>query len=228
MKTKIVFIIISLLAFFLSLKLIKPTKINDSYSGNIKPIKDQALAEKFIPQIIDENNSGLPYQVLYRAGKDNADNIYLAYHFIWKNEHNDNSGLLPLLNRLIYTGGLSLQKVMFGKNDIEVIMLKINSKDEICSLIYETAESYNPQDFSVKHKTIEICATIEPPVCLKVISWNHLFTYLPDYSNNTQSTKIPLLYFSQFLWNDFTMLKKTETMLKKSRAHFAWERNFVE
>lgn len=236
-KKKFFFIFGGTIILFFIIARFYPVKI---YEENIKgyaPIIDDTLAQEFSPIIYSENKYDNPYRILYRASIDENNNIYLAYHIFWKNEVNSNDGFMPMLNRLFYTGGLKLQKTMFGKEDIEVIEVMINSEREVVRIQYETAENYNPKDFSVEHKSIKIeedhisAGKKIKDIGFNVISWNHLFeavrTSDMDLLHKYNKFNIIPEYFSNKEWKEYGMFKKINTMLKKNRAHFEYERETV-
>lgn len=193
---------------------------------NYTPIEDDSLAKKFLPIILDSKEFGNPIQVLYRASKNDSGRIFLTYHFVWEKEENTESGFYPFLSRNIYTGGLSLQKTMFGKNDIELISFEIE-KDKIMSLEFETAENYDPKKFGVKHKHIKLIEEIKTPICFKIMSWNHLFEDKPNFSCSEKPKLLEVNYFTEKLWNEYTMSKDKESFFSRNRAFKLYEREFV-
>jgi len=168
------------------------------------------------------------------------------------------------LSRILYTGGLSLQGLMFGPGDIEAVALAIDPVGwKVVEIDYETAADYNPSAFSVKHKAVSLTGSFALPIRFKVISWNHLFeleeqgasdakalvapatiigstmppsTAAPDKVIDSaaapptpiaSSNSIPeaaLSYFTPELWEKYGIWKNPETILRKDRAHFIWER----
>lgn len=208
----------------------RPVRFNSNDVPGFSPIKNDELARKFSPLLIPKNEYGLPKALYYRASKDDSDNIHLTYHFVWDNEENTGSGLKPFLSRWIYTGGLSIQKIMYGKKDLEIVAFTLNPNEEIIKVVYETAENYNDGDFSVKHKTIVLEGKFEPRLVFEVISWNHLFNKI-DKSENELDGQVMLLnpeYFSEELWKEYEIVKEEETILKKNRAHQIYEREYVK
>ena len=181
------------------------------------PIRDDALASHFTPRIVP-GNYDVPERILYRMSVENLEDIgsenhpekndngriFIAYFFVWAYERNDHSGFLPFLSRNLYTGGLSIQKFMFGPGDIEVITIVLEQLPDrqrfasahghqsgrnpdayrIKELHFETAENYDPESFGVKHKQILLKAddfpsmTFIPPPVFQVKSWNHMFDWI--------------------------------------------------
>lgn len=191
------------------------------------PIKNDPLAREFAPSIIAQAEEDEPIGLYYRAAKDEFGNTYIAYHFLWEKEVNNNKGIKPFLNRILYTGGLKLQSKIFGKGDIEVIEVKLNANDEIVQVTYEIPEDYDENDFSVKHETIVKNDNISYPLKFKVASWNHLFEYVDgknEISSDYKEYKLVPNYFADELWNEYEMVKEKEKISKKSRAHFEYER----
>lgn len=233
MKKIIISVIVILLVIligFVTYVANKTVRVNETDIPGFTPIKNDILADKYCPYVISNSEYGFPYAVYYRASVDDKGNTYIAYHYFWEREVNNTKGFVPWLSRNIYTGGLKLQKIMFGKHDIEVIGLVIDKKNKITKVIYESPENYNPNDFSVKHKTNEITQNIILPLRFKVGSWNHLFQHVDRNYNLQKGEKevyIKPQYFTQPLWDEFTMFKKEETALKQNRAHYPWEREFI-
>jgi len=194
------------------------------------PVRNDTLAAEFAPAIINNEAFGPLAGVYYRAASDSAGNTYIAYHPVWPYERNETSGCMPLLNRSVYTGGLGLQKKMFGPGDIEVVIVVLDKNKKPVSVKYETAENYNPSGFGVKHKTIEEKDAIAVPLCFKVVSWNHLFS-------RTDTEAVPAghklitsrpQYFEKAYWEYYGMHKQKEGALSKNRAHAVWERVAAE
>jgi len=129
-----------------------PTNHNSKDLGDYTLIKNDNLASEFAPQILNDNDFGKPLDILYRAAMDSEGNTYIAYHLLWAEEKNNTKGLLPFLNRTLYTGGLKIQQKMYGQCDIEVIEIKLDKQKNIMGIKYETASEYNPKNFSVKHE----------------------------------------------------------------------------
>jgi hypothetical protein len=63
-----------------------------------------------------------------------------------------------------------------------------------------------------------------------VISWNHLFALAPDNDITATANLISLepAYFTEELWQNYTMVKKQEKILSRNRAHQDYEREFVQ
>lgn len=193
------------------------------------PIKDDELAKRYAPILEAGSEHGDPYGLYYRASKDLEGNTLITYHFFWEKEENTGSGVGPFFSRNIYTGGLKLQKSMFGKKDIELVSLIIDKSGKIQQVEYETAENYDPNKFGVKHKHIERKGLHKEPVLFKVISWNHLFDYVGDNSDKTPNViRLTPQYFNQALWQEYGMVKEKESFFSRSRAHKPYEKEFVE
>ncbi len=196
------------------------------------PFRDDALAARFRPRLDCPADFGAIEAVYYRAAWDDAGLIHLAYHPAWARERNEAPGFGPFLSRTLYTGGLSLQRAMFGKGDIESIGLKVDPVSwSILEVEYETAKDYDPSAFSVTHENVVAKGPLVPPLAFKVVSWNHLFSLEKGGSPASlsgSSRPEPLLYFSAALWSGYAMWKNPETRLRKDRAHFDWERGAVE
>ncbi len=221
----IIFAAIILYAF---VKLTATVKVNETEIEGFTPVKMDEMAAKYAPVVLPSEQYEAPVRLLYRASKDDKGNIHLAYHYIWKNEVNKNDGLMPFLSRNLYTGGLSLQKVMFGKGDVEVVGMVIAPGGRVVKVDYETAQNYDPGAFSVTHKDVTVDGPVTTPVCFRVISWNHMFDYVTSNDGScNDGIRLDPEYFTKELWDEYSMFKREETMLKKNRAHFKWERESV-
>lgn len=199
------------------------------------PIKDDALAARYAPVLVPSAEFGEPTDLFYRASTDAAGNTHLTYHFLWEFERNDAGGCLPFLSRNIYTGGIGLQRTMFGPGDIELVSLQIDPAGRVFALYYETAENYDASDFGVKHKRVSRLAPngdIPGPYLFEVISWNHLFAAremesLSD-AERANLVKLTPVYFREELWRRYEMYKAEESFFSRSRAHEAFEREAFE
>lgn len=206
-----VFIVGALLGFFLT----RTTKENSLSAPGFTPVRDDVSAQRYAPSILSGSEYGDPVALYYRAA-ENGDRLYITYHYVWEKEENPHPGFLPFLNRTLYTGGLRLQKIMFGPADIEKVSVVVRS-GVIESVSFETAGDYNPSAFSVKHKPQSLT---QLPAALRVMSWNHLFE--PAASGPAVSLKPE--YFSREQWEKYEMVKLKETVLSRSRAHEPYER----
>lgn len=198
--------------------LMRTTRTNSLDAPGFEPLRNDALAAKHAPMISSPAEFGQPEALYYRAATSNG-KLYITYHFVWPGESNPAPGFLPWLNRNLYTGGLRMQKTMFGKGDVEMISLVLDSNGNVDEVIYETAENHDPSDFGVKHSTVRTVA--EPPLVFRVVSWNHLF--LLEKGAPVEGQLRPE-YFSASLWDEYEMVKENESILKRSRAHQPYER----
>ncbi len=245
-----------------------PTGKKETPPARFTPIRDDALAARYQPIFDCPTQFGPILALYYRAAKDEAGIIHIAYHPLWAKEENRAPGFGAFLSRYLYTGGLSLQHLMFGPGDIEVIGLAINSATgAIVQIDYETAANYDASKFSVTHEAVSQKGDFALPLRFAVVSWNHLFSLegqggtggattpaAPSVSTvsaqaeqvgqgsatGTQPTQggagatqgsssQPLLsYFTPALWNRYGIWKNPQTILRKNRAHFAWERASAE
>jgi len=110
---------------------------------------------------------------------------------------------------------------MFGKGDVENIVLKIDRAGHPVEMVYETAENYSVKNFSVKHKRIILPLSDGKIPVLKVISWNHLFTVSGEFTSTSPAVKPE--YFTDELWQEYEMTKYPPTRILKNRAHEKWE-----
>ncbi|HOR49399.1 MAG TPA: hypothetical protein PLS97_08765 [Rectinema sp.] len=262
--TTIFAIIITVFLVLLCFVLYYPTGKQESPPMGYAPLRDDELAAHFKPVFDCPTEFGPILAVYYRAAIDDSGIIHIAYHPLWERERNNAKGIGPFLSRILYTGGLSLQGLMFGPGDIEAVALAIDPVGwKVVEIDYETAADYNPSAFSVKHKAVSLTGSFALPIRFKVISWNHLFeleeqgasdakalvapatiigstmppsTAAPDKVIDSaaapptpiaSSNSIPeaaLSYFTPELWEKYGIWKNPETILRKDRAHFIWER----
>lgn len=232
-KGRLIIVVIPLLILFV---LFCPLKINENSVSGYEPIKNDVLANEFKPIIVSNNEFRIPYKMVYRASVDDENNTYIAYHVFWDREVNLTNGIMPFLSRNIYTGGLKIQKLMYGKEDVEVIEIKLNPNKEVVRVQYETAENYNPNNFAVEHKNVmlegnDLETYKSENVVFEVVSWNHLFDLktIDDLEmNDKEKVDIEVEYFDSEEWEEYEMSKKINTILKKDRAHYGYEREFVD
>jgi hypothetical protein len=196
------------------------------------PIRDSSLVKKFTPVFISNSEFGLPREILYRASVDEQGNTFIAYHPVWDYERNSTPGLVPFLSRILYTGGLHIQQIMFGEADIEVVGIKLDRQKRIVEIHYERPKNYDPQDFVVAHEPVVLTGTFQTPLMFRVVSWNHLFDFIPtgkrSEDEKAHALQLEPEYFTRELWEKYTMVKVHETRLRKCRAHFPWEREHIE
>ncbi len=205
-----------------------PTKKESADAPGFKPIRDDQLAARHVP-VLFTSSSDAPSDVYYRAARDTSGRVHLTYHFVWAGERNETASLGAFISRTIYTGGLRLQRTMYGKGDIESISLVIDKNNVTKEIVYETADQYDPKAFGVSHRTIKISEVRSVP-SFRVMSWNHLFEVADGKRSAPSDTKVNLVprYFQSEKWEEYEMFKPTETALKKSRAHLPYERQSAE
>jgi hypothetical protein len=193
------------------------------------PVRDDEAARRFAPALVSNDAFGFPLTCLYRAARDGAGNLHIAYHPVWEYERNDTGGLMPFLSRTIYTGGLRIQRIMFGKGDVEVIAVTVDPRGVITSVEYERPKNYDPSGFGVEHEQVSLKGPLAQVPVFRVASWNHLFERAEGASISPQggerAWKCAPGYFTDELWQEYTMVRIEETRMKKSRAHFDWERD---
>ncbi len=193
------------------------------------PVKDDALAKKYAPLLEAGSPHGDPYALYYRASKDEKGNTHITYHYIWEKEENNGPGLGSCLSRNLYTGGLKMQKSMFGKGDVELLSFIVDPAGNIQFVEFETAENYDAKNFSVIHQHAERKGLHKEPVLFKVISWNHLFDYVKDNADSsTNVIRLTPVYFGEKLWREYGMVKESESFFRRNRAHKNYEKEFVE
>ncbi len=208
-------LICGLIGFFLT----RTTKENSLSAPGFTPVRDDAAALRYAPSIVSGSEYGDPVALYYRAAV-NGGKLHITYHYVWEKEENPHPGFLPLLNRIIYTGGLRLQKTMFGPADIEKVSVVV-SAGNVESVLFETAGEYNPSAFGVKHSPVSLG---QLPGAFRVMSWNHLF----EAAAGGPVVLLKPEYFTQEKWQHYEMVKLKESFLSRSRAHEAYERITAE
>ncbi|MCX7633168.1 MAG: hypothetical protein N2Z22_07545 [Turneriella sp.] len=191
-------------------------------TGGFTPLRDDALAAKFVPRILPHPLYGAPERILYRMARSPQGKIHIAYHPFYSDEENPHPGFGAMLSRVIYTGGLRLKNIIFGPADIELIEVVITAKGEVEEVGYEEAGHYYPHAFSVRHvpKTIK---NPKLPLCFATVSWNHMFT-LEDPEKCHKTKPLVPEYFSAAEWQKYRMVKNTEAILRRNRMHRVYER----
>jgi hypothetical protein len=203
-----------------------PIRAGERLPGGFTPIRDDSLAARYLPGFSCPPEFGPIQAVFYRAAREANGLVRIAYHPVWARESNSAPGLGPFLSRILYTGGLSLHGLYYGKGDIECIGLTIDpSSGAVIEIAYETAEGYSSSKYGVRHKRMVAKGVFPPRPLFRVVSWNHLFALVdvaPSFSDSPGTARV-LSYFSPALWSDYSMSKGRETLIKKDRAHFSWE-----
>lgn len=221
------------MAFFFTLIYLNTTvKVLEEKVADFTPIRDDAIARRFAPTLISNSDFGLPIACYYRAARDIQGNVHIAYHPVWEYERNSARGIMPFLSRIIYTGGISLQRIMFGKGDVEMISVIVSPKGNLVGIQYEKPKNYNPSTFTVEHQKVMIKKNFTQMPAFRVASWNHLFeiepSLHPSLKTHEKMWKCNPIYFTNELWNEYTMVQLKETRLRRSRAHMPWERIGIE
>lgn len=237
MKTKAkvaLYIACACLVVLVAFLIFAPSGPRRASASGYASLRDDGLAARYRPSFDCPEEFGPILSVYYRAAKDEAGLIHIAYHPLWARERNAAPGFSPFLSRSLYTGGLSLQRLMYGKGDIESIALTVDpSTGTITRVEYETAQDYSPSKFSVTHKAVVAEGPLSAPPRFSVVSWNHLFALekpesSPGPKDGAAESQPPLSYFSDALWREYSMQKAWETRLRKDRAHFSWEEAAAE
>jgi len=189
-----------------------------------RPVQDDPIAARFAPYFIESDAKNPMIALYYRAAWAKDGTVLLAYHPVWPYEKNEEGkGFNAFLSRNVYTGGLSLQKIMYGKGDVELISSPLSPDLKPLKVSYERPENYSLESFSVKHKTVELEYPLDKErLVFTVASWNHLFELLNEVPGSNLVSLKPE-YFSRSLWEEYSMVKKSETRILKDRAHEEWE-----
>jgi len=238
-----IFAVVVILLALVCLVVWYPTGKKESPPAGYTPLRDDDLAARYRPIFDSPAEFGPILAVYYRAARDEAGIVHIAYHPLWAKEWNSTKAFGPFLSRCLYTGGLSLQRLMYGPGDIEAIGFAIDpASGKIIEIDYETAADYDPASFSVKHQVVSLKGNFDPPLHFQVISWNHLFRLEENTVASGDGARsgeiaqggaatplgpaagVPLSYFTPELWAKYGIWKNPETILRKDRAHFIWER----
>jgi len=191
------------------------------------------LAQKYAPVFIQgEEIPAEPERLLYRAATgEDCRELFLAYHVVWPFENDPRKGFWPAVTRATYTGGLRLQRVIYGPGDVEVVGLVIDlGSGKVKKVTYETADYDKKKD--VIHVPVELTGDEVPqynPLAFEVVSWNHLFV-LADRPAEEDDEKVYRLEpepFTQELWKHYRMTKKRRHALSRDRAHYGWETEYL-
>lgn len=211
-------IILGVAAFWV----LRPVRDTDFSTGGFIPIRDNALAARFAPVILRHELYGAPSRLLYRMAQNPAGEIHIAYHPFYATEENPHEGFGASLNRLIYTGAYGLKNRIFGPADIELIEVILDATGKPRLIVFEDVKDYNPKNFSVQHYAVSIQNPL-PPFCFEIKSWNHLVALKPAADCQSAHPLVPE-YFSEEEWLKFRMVKKSEAILRRNRAHRQYER----
>lgn len=204
---------------------LRPIRNTDFATPGFTPLRDAALARKYVPRLIPHSLYGGPTHIYYRMARAMNGDLHIAYHPFFPNEENPHSGVGPLLSRNLYTGGLNLKTFMYGPADVELIEVFVNPNGAVNAVVYETARNYRPSAFGVEHSPQTI-ANPPLPLCFTVMTWNHMFS-AEKPEKCTSSAATPLEYFSERQWIELRMVKNTEAILRRNRAHRVYERQAV-
>jgi len=213
-----IFIVLGIIAFWV----LRPIKETDFSTAGFTPVRNDALAQKFAPIIIGHDLYGAPERLLYRMALDGRGETFIAYHPFYSHEENPHKGFGAFMSRVIYTGGLRLKDIMFGAADIEMIEVVLDKAGKPTLLAYEDADRYYPSAFSVKHMAKSV-KNPHPPFCFTTPTWNHMFA-LAEASQCAGKKPLKAEYFSEKEWAQYSMVKKTEAILRRNRMHRVYER----
>ncbi len=209
---------------------VRPTAHHSPEAPGFVPVDEPALATRFVPEVWSGEFES-PTRLLYRMARDERGRVHIVYHFVWPGERNPGPGWGPRLSRWVYTGGLGLQRIMFGKGDIELVVVVVGPDGRLEELLFETAEAYDPRAFGVRHRDVRLRgpAASAPGFALRVMSWNHLFEPLARAGAAPRGSRVTLApeYFTNELWEEYTMFRQKETFFRRSRAHEPFERKGV-
>jgi len=193
--------------------------------GRLAHFKDQALAEKYCPVIVQADRiKPEPSHIYYRMARDES-RIFIAYHVAWPYEKDETRGWVAAWNKMFYTGGLKLQKKIFGPEDIEVVELVVDRQTgKITRIRYESAELAQKGKKVKQNHIGKEADGAEPPVYFETITWNHMFTLTSkDHLDGKKLFRLAPEYFTAEQWDYYKMSKKHQTLLSQDRAYFNWE-----
>jgi hypothetical protein len=193
--------------------------------------RDEELARKYSIIIVQHDSiPAKPEKLLFRmAGSEDEKTIKIAYHVVWPFEKDIRKGFWPWWTRVTYTGGLKLQKMIYGPGDVEAIELTLDAETgKVIGVKYETA------DWDKKGRVIHVPVVksggeipSDEHLAFRIVSWNHMFELIAESEIKKDEPRYKFYpeYFSEELWSYYRMTKKKQTPLKRDRAHFEWEVN---
>ncbi len=194
----------------------------------IDPSRAAETARRHAPVFVQsEEIPATLERVLYRtATTDDGRSLLAAYHPVWDFEQDPRPGMGPALTRAFYTGGLKLQRVIYGKGDVEVVEMEIDLEtDRVVRLYYETAD-YD-QAGNVIHVDVNLADEKIPDVerlRFEVVSWNHMLDLMgPGEDRDGRVYDLDPEPFTEKLWKEYRMTKKVRTPLSMDRRHPEWE-----
>lgn len=211
-------IILGVAAFWV----LRPIRDTDMSTGGFTPIRDNALAARFAPVILNHELYGAPSRLLYRMAKSPSGEIHIAYHPFFTHEENPHDGFGATLSRILYSGGYGLKNRLFGPADIELIEVVLDVAGKPRLISFEDVRNYNPTGFSVQHYAVSVQNPL-PPFCFEIKTWNHMVAQRPADLCKAAKALVPE-YFSEDEWLRFRMVKKTEAILRRNRVHRQYER----
>jgi len=220
-------IILAIVAALAAVGFVVPRGEPGTFPAGWTAFRDDEKAARYMPAILDNGSYGMMEAIFYRAARDPEGNEHYAYHPVWPYERNPGRGFGPFMSRAVYTGGLSLQRVMYGRGDVEVIALTVSPSGEPLELWYEEPADYNESSFSVEHRPVTVSLEDGRPLILSVRSWNHLFGMENPAIARSLDTPAPA-YFDEATWKRYAMTKARPTLLRRDRAHFYWELESAE
>ena len=213
----------SLIAAYLT----ETVNVLDPGAAGFTPVKDDHAAGIYAPPLISNDTFGFPRKCYYRAARDGSGNLHIAYHPVWEYERNDSGGIMPVLSRMFYTGGLKIQRIMFGKGDVEVIAMTVDRRGTVTAIEYERPKNYSPATFTVQHEKVVLRGTFGGACLPRVVmepSLRKSRRRRRGVRSGERDWRCTPEYFTDALWEEYTMVRLKETRLRKSRAHFEWER----
>ncbi len=207
----------------------------------------QELVSRYAPVLVQgEDIPAPPGELLFRAAtSEDCRTLRLAYHVVWEFERDPGKGFWPALTRATYTGGLRLQRIIFGPGDVEALALDVDLEtSRVTRVRYETAR-YGKRGEVIHVPVVKEWGDVPDynPLYFEVISWNHLFDLLeappgkaadkeskgtlnPGSGSTAAGRKVYRLDpepFTDELWKHYRMTKKREHMLSRDRAHYCFE-----
>ncbi len=200
------------------------SKISNHDENNNKLLKQIETRGLFIEKGNDLKD------IYYLAAVDSLNkSIGVAYFLVWNNEFPDfgknyESNFLEFCYQLIapifYTNWLyipntgGLQRILYGKHDIEGIWAIYNLEDakilSLKSLSFET-RGHRKTHYTVSDtlNNITMVSKNNKPY-VKVITWNHML----DKPTNNEYIEFNPIYFSSKKWKEYNMDNRRSEMVK--------------
>jgi hypothetical protein len=200
-----------------------------------KEINQNILAEIENHSLYIQNDHNLD-NIYYLTSIDSSNNsIGVAYFLDWINEFPDfgkiyKTSLFDIIYQafipILYTNWLyipnsgGMQRILYGKHDIEGIWAVYDLKDDkiekLKSLSFETAGHKTVHYYSnTAINNIKLVSKNNFPF-INIITWNHMI----GAPNNNKYKEFKPIYFSKELWEEYRMDNNRSVLVKNLLKNF--------